>query len=130
MCYTDLLITILSCFQPIIIGFLAIVGIVNQFSTSAFFKKNNSHRQKTTSTRLYECSTNYRLAHFVIFEVNAMGIVLAYLIYDIDFIFFLAETTTIANYSFTNFFLLLYFFFLFLIGLVLDNKIFGIKWKY
>ena len=127
MSYFDLSITVISCFQPIIIGFLAIVGVFNQFTSSSLFKKNNAHRQKITSTRLYECSTNYRLAHFIVFEINAIGVVLAYLIYDVDFIFFLAETTTMPYYSLSNLCLFSYFFFLFVVGLVIDNKLFGIK---
>lgn len=127
MSYFDLIIVIIACFQPIIIGFVVTIGISQVTLSFSVFKKLSAHKSKVTSTRLYECSTNYRLAHFVIFELNAIALVLLYLIYDVDFMFFLAETTTLSNYSMTNLFMLAYLVFLFILSLCIDSQAFGIK---
>lgn len=130
MNYIDLLILICSCFQPIIIGYLVFIGMGLQFSIFSFFFKNTAINFKNSSTRLYECSTNYRLAHLVLFELNALGVVLAYLVYDVDFIFFLSEIPLFNYYSNLSWLLYLYLFALFLLGLCVDFQLFGIKWKY
>ena len=127
MLYSDFLIVVVACFQPIVIGFIVIIGASRLSLSLTLFKKHGSYRYKATSTRLYECSTNYRLAHFIVFELNAIGLLLMYLVYDVDFLFFLAEMTTLQYYSVFNLIMFSYFIFLFILGLLLDVQLFGVK---
>ena len=61
MAISELLLLILSCAQPAIIGLLAFVGLGRQVSSKDLAQSLSSMHQKLGVYRFYECATYSRL---------------------------------------------------------------------
>ena len=99
----DTTIIILASVQPLLIGLLVTLSFNNLFFNSKFYKYYNNIRNKTTTTKLYECSTYSRLNNKYTYGVQTISMCLAYIIYDVDVIFFFSESTQFLEYSFSEF---------------------------
>lgn len=86
----DSLLTVLALIQPLLLGTLVILGVGRQFNLDGY-KVYGAIRQRNQPSRLYECATYSRLSAKLSYEPNTLGLIGAYLIYDVDLIFLLAE---------------------------------------
>lgn len=126
----DTTIIILASVQPLLIGLLVTLSFNNLFFNSKFYKYYNNIRNKTTTTKLYECSTYSRLNNKYTYGVQTISMCLAYIIYDVDVIFFFSESTQFLEYSFSEFWILFMLFFFFLLGIFFDYKKLTFNWKF
>lgn len=85
----DVLLLVMSSFQPIIIGHVAFMGIGRIVSVEDFFLSNSDVRSVSLNSRVYECATYSKLSNLFSYNINTTLLMLTFLIYDIDFIFFL-----------------------------------------
>lgn len=130
MFYFDLLIIILSCIQPLVIGFLVLLSFKNYFYNIYFYRFYNSHRSKSITTKLYECSTYSKLTNKFSYNIYTMSCCLLFLIYDVDLIFFFSESTNIINNSYYDCIILLLLIILFIVGLMFDYKLITFNWRF
>ena len=116
----EFLILCISCFQPLVLGILVFIGIGN-ITTKIFLNKAGSIRSKLSSFRFYECATYSRLTSMVVYGSQFFSIFLAFLIYDVDLIFILAEVIFFADYSIDDLLVLSVFILLFICGVMYDK---------
>lgn len=95
----DIIIMIFSCTQPILIGFLTIIGFGRLSAFDKYFLLNNDLQNKSLYVRIYECSTISKLNNLFNVDINVFILVISYLIYDVDLIFFFSETVFIFTLS-------------------------------
>lgn len=126
----DLLIIILASVQPLIIGLIVTLSINNLFYNSKFYKYYNNIRSKTTTTKLYECSTYSRLNNNFTYSIQTASMCLAYLIYDVDVIFFFSESTHLSNYNINEFWVLIILILFFILGIFFDYNKLTFNWKF
>lgn len=126
----DFIIIILSSVQPLIIGLIVTISFNNMFFNSKFYKYYNNLRNKTTTTKLYECSTYSRLNNKYTYSIQTVSMCLAYLIYDVDIVFFFSESTQLLDYSINELWILFLLFFFFVYGIFFDYKKLTFNWKF
>lgn len=126
----DLIIIILASVQPLLIGLLVTFSFNNIFFNSKFYKYYNNIRNKTTTTKLYECSTYSRLNNKYTYGVQTISMCLAYIIYDVDVIFFFSESTQFLEYTISEVWILFMLFFFFILGIFFDYKKLTFNWKF
>jgi len=124
----EFLISIISCFLPLIVGFLAFIGLGRLIDLTSFFSSFGLYNSKTTAFRLYECATYSRLSNLFSYSINNISIFLAFIVYDIDLIFFLPSSSYINNFGFIDHFIWFLFLFLFALGIYYDKQTFGFNW--
>ena len=113
----------LSCVQPLIVGHLTLGGISRIVNTDSLFSKGGNVRNKSVVSRLYECATYSKLSSLFVYNINNSALLIAYLIYDVDLIFMLPEASAVLILSAFEFYVLLVFVLLLVIGVVFDlNK--------
>lgn len=79
--------------QPAILGFLLFIIVRPGLVSRVLFLQLKSSRRRLKSTRFFECAVYSRLVGQFKFDLMTLGLALAFLIYDVDLVFFLAETT-------------------------------------
>lgn len=126
----DLTIVFISAFQPIVIGYLSLLSIYNLVSYDFFFFSTQGSDISLLNSRVYECSTYSRLNNMFSYDINTISLLLAFLVYDVDFIFFFAETSVIFNLTILDFFIFLVFLVLFIFGILFDVKLGNLSWSF
>ena len=117
MAISELLLLILSCAQPAIIGLLAFVGLGRQVSSKDLAQSLSSMHQKLGVYRSYECATYSRLNGLVKYQISFFSIVVAYIVYDIDLVFFVAEVVMVPHYGLVCLLVMAFFFLCLIVGL-------------
>lgn len=126
----DIIIMIFSCTQPILIGFLTIIGFGRLSAFDKYFLLNNDLQNKSLYVRIYECSTISKLNNLFNVDINVFILVISYLIYDVDLIFFFSETVFIFTLSWFELFFLSILILLLIIGLFFDFNKNSTSWKF
>ena len=102
----DTLITIFSLIQPLLIGFIVSLGIRAQ-SNFSNLKLYSSIREKSQPSRLYECSTYSRLNSKFTYQVWTLGLLVSFLVYDIDVLLIVALVSLLFVGSVLDLYLIL-----------------------
>lgn len=114
---TELALIALSCSQPIIIGLLAFMGLGRQVSSSDLAQSLSSMHQKLGNYRFYECATYSRLGSLVRYQISFFSVLIAYVVYDVDLVFFVSEAIMLSSYGIVGYCLLAFFILCMVIGL-------------
>lgn len=129
MVSVDIIFFFISCTQPILVGVLAYIGLGRSSSWVEFFKSTSSLRSKVTNYRVYECATPSRLNNLISFNLSFFSIMLTFLIYDVDLVFFASELLLLHSFGFVEAFILFVFFIFLVLGLVFEAKQTNFNWK-
>jgi NADH:ubiquinone oxidoreductase subunit 3 (subunit A) len=112
----------LACFQPLIIGTIAFYGVGRVMDLGGVDQRLSSIRSRISGFRFYECATYSRLTGMLAYGSQVFSILIAYLIYDVDLLFFFAEAMFLADYGVTEFCVLSTFMALFVLGVSFDKR--------
>ena len=88
MFFFDTILIFLSLVQPILIGHLALFGLMRVTNFGNFNTNLSGIRSKFLVSRVYECATYSKLSSLFSYSLNTLSVLLVFLIYDIDLIFF------------------------------------------
>lgn len=128
MAVSELSLLILSCSQPAIVGLFAFIGLGRQVSSKDLAQSLSSMHQKLGVYRFYECATYSRLNGLVKYQISFFSIVVAYIVYDIDLVFFVAEVVMVPHYGLVCLLIMAFFFMCLLVGLWYDYVSVGYSW--
>lgn len=118
----EYLLIILSNFQFLYLVYLLFVSLKRLFYLDNFFKLFFNSNKNNTNTRLYECATISRKNNFFVYSVNFLSLIISYLIYDVDLLFFFSEATVLSTLNLDECLYLILFVFFFYVGLFFDLK--------
>jgi len=121
--------------QPPVIGLLLFVLGYRRLIVSANFSVLGLLRQRRPGVRLFECAVAGRLG---VAGQGASGglegpyqaFLALFLLYDLDFLFFLSEATFFHHWSGAQGALALLYAALFVLGAWLDNNVYSPTWTY
>lgn len=117
-----------ACFQPLVIGLAAFLGLGRLVPAAAPAGQAGSTRTTLSAYRFFECATYSRLGSRLSYNMQTFSICMAFLLYDLDLFFFLPEAVHFeTNSPFELGFLALYLLF-FMGGLWFDYTRFGFEW--
>jgi len=108
--------SLLACFQPLVIGLIVMLGVGRFTPMGAHSAFTGGVRNNTTAFRFFECATYSRLGSQLHYNVQVFSICLAFLLYDVDLFFFLAEAVHLDSNSLYEVALLGVFILLFIFG--------------
>lgn len=79
--------------QPVLLGFILFFLARPGLLSRVLFLQLKAPRRRTKSTRFFECAAYSRLVGQFRLELLTLGLALAFIVYDVDLVFFLAEAT-------------------------------------
>jgi NADH:ubiquinone oxidoreductase subunit 3 (subunit A) len=118
----DNFILVLSSVQPIIIGNIVVFGLGKVYNKSDVLSSIGGVKVKSLNSRIYECGSYTKSNNLLHYSLNTIELLLSYLIYDVDLIFFFSEVTILLTMSTTSLLVLLLFLLLFVVGVFFDYK--------
>lgn len=125
----DTIIIFLSMIQPILIGHLALFGLMKVTNFGNLNTNLSGIRSKFLVSRVYECATYSKLSSLFTYSLNTLSVLLVFLIYDIDLIFFFSEISLILTFGFAEILVILILIILFVFAICFDNKGDMFSWK-
>lgn len=112
----------LSNFQFLYLIYLLFLSIKRVSFLDNFFNLFFISNKNNTNTRLYECATVSRKNNLFTYSVNFLSLIISYLVYDVDLLFFFSEVTIVSSLSLDEFLYFFLFIYFFIIGLFFDLK--------
>jgi hypothetical protein len=95
MCLSDLSVLAVVYAQPPLLGLLLATTLRPGLLSSAWLSRYLGVRQRTRSTRFFECAAYARLTGWLRYGTQSLGFCALFLLYDLDLIFFFAEMTAV-----------------------------------
>jgi NADH:ubiquinone oxidoreductase subunit 3 (subunit A) len=126
----EFVLSLVACFQPLVIGALVVVGLGRLSPPLGAGGRAGGLRGSTSAFRFFECASYSRLSSRLHYNMQTFSICLAFLLYDIDLFFFFAESTHLDSNSIYELCLLAIFLGLFMFGLWFDYTRFGFEWAF
>jgi NADH:ubiquinone oxidoreductase subunit 3 (subunit A) len=125
---SEFLILATSCLQPLVIGLVAFSGLGRQIASADLAQSLATVNQKLGAFRFYECASYSRLGSLLRYNVSFFSILIAFIIYDIDFIFLVSEVLMLSGYGAACWFAFSFFILCLVVGLWYDYSSVGYSW--
>lgn len=125
---SEFLLLAVSCLQPLIIGFVAFLGLGRQVGSTELAQSLATVNQKLGAFRFYECAGYSRLGSLIRYNISFFSILIAFIIYDIDFVFFVSEVLMLSGYGALCWTVFLFFMLCLVVGLWYDYCSVGYSW--
>jgi NADH:ubiquinone oxidoreductase subunit 3 (subunit A) len=125
---SEFLILSASCLQPLVIGVVAFFGLGRQIASADLAQSLATVNQKLGAFRFYECAGYSRLGSLLRYNISFFSILIAFIIYDIDFIFLVSEVLMLSGYGAACWFALSFFILCLVVGLWYDYSSVGYSW--
>ena len=121
--------------QPPFVGLLLFVLGYRRLVLSTSFSVTGLLRQRRPGVRVFECAVGGRLGTGASgpqggLEGPYQAFIALFLLYDLDFLFFLSEATFYHHWSGPQAFLAFLYGLLFILGAWVDNNIYSPTWTY
>jgi NADH:ubiquinone oxidoreductase subunit 3 (subunit A) len=117
-----------SCLQPLVVGFAAFAGLGRQATSADLAQSLATVDQKLGAFRFYECASYSRLGSLLRYNISFFSILVAFIIYDVDFIFLFSELLMLSGYGAACWFVLAFFVLCLVVGLWYDYSAVGYSW--
>lgn len=117
-----------ACFQPLVIGLAAFIGLGRFAPAGATSAHISTTRNSLSAYRFFECATYSRLGSRLNYNVQTFSICMAFLLYDLDLFFFLPEASHLESNGPLELFAIAVFLAFFVVGLWFDYTRFGFEW--
>lgn len=121
----EFLLLIVVSFEPALIGLLVFIGLGREVGINNILKLIYSSRASSTPYRFYECASYSRLAPVVVYSLPFILVLLAYLIYDVDFILLVSESSLASTFGLYETGVLICYIYFFGLGLLIDYVVSG-----
>jgi len=125
----DFVVASVACTQPLIIGLLAFIGFGRVTAWTTVYQSLTGLRSSITNFRVYECATATRLNNLVSFNFAFFSVIVTFLIYDVDLVFFASELILISGSGPLELIVLTLLLFLLVFGLVLELRVNNFNWR-
>lgn len=129
MADAELLVFVLAAFQGFFFFIFIFLSAVTRLLGVFFFQRSWASRKRVKTTRLFECAVYSRLNSQLRYSVQALGLLAAFVIYDVDLIFFLPEVCHVSAWAPHQAAIFAAYVGFFLFALAYDNKKGGFMWN-
>lgn len=85
--------------QPAVLGLLLYVSLRFHALAHSLFLTGTGARRRLAGVRFFECAALPRLVGRVRYTLPSLALCVLFVLYDVDLIFFLAETTAFEQWS-------------------------------
>lgn len=119
---TEFVIMVLFYCQNILAGLLIAKGLKKLMHSEGSQGIVTNRKSNISSYRFYECATNSRGGASLRYYLGFTTLICAFIIYDVDLIFFFSEMVLLVDYGITETFIFFIFVFFFIIGLWMDYR--------
>lgn len=126
----DLFVILFSIIQPSIFGLFLFLFIRSAIPGKLFFSSLKNAKKRYKGTRFFECATFPRLLGKVKYELHTLTFIVAFVVYDVDLLFFISGSILVDSWSMAEFLCFILFFFFFIIGLAYDITQQNFNWSY
>lgn len=117
-----------ACFQPLVIGLAAFVGLGRLVPSSATSAHTGTSRNHLSAYRFFECATYSRLGGRLSYNMQTFSVCMAFLLYDLDLFFFLPEAAHLESNGPLELAVIGVYLAFFAAGLWFDYTRFGFEW--
>lgn len=124
----ELLLFILTLFPGIFFIILLALSILSRVNSSLLYQRSWSNRKHIKTSRFFECAAYSRLNSQFRYDIQTLGIFAAFIIYDVDLIFFIPEVYHISMWSCHQFFFFFAYVYIFCLALSIDRAKGGFYW--
>lgn len=124
----DLILTLVIYSQPLLLGLVGFSLAKLRLLNWTWSLRYGAVRNRLRGTRFFECAAYPRLTGWLRFSTQGLTLCAFFLLYDLDLVFFFAETTSYELWTVTSLVLLVIYFLFFIVGVCYDVWRSGLMW--
>ena len=127
MASLDLVMFLLGGLQPAVVGSVLFLTLRKAITPNGSALRSHKAAE---APQAYECATVARLPNLLAYGVFFLSLLVAYLVYDVDLVFFFIAPTLAPVFAAVDLVTMGFFLLCFVVGVFFDVRVFSVGWSY